>query len=78
MRLRGWPSGLSALAVMAGAGGVVAGLIATVVPAVAHELDDLGDSARQGVDDVLERLTAGPLGLSEQQMRTLTARPSTN
>lgn len=68
LRRRGWPSSLATLAVMAGAAGLMAAVIAAIGRAVADELDDLGRSARQGLEEVVEWLAAGPLGLSEQQI----------
>jgi len=38
------------------------------VPAVAAQIDELGASAREGLDETLAWLTAGPLGLSERDI----------
>ena len=67
---RGWPGTLAALAVMLAAAGLIAGAVAAVVPGVADQLDDLGESARRGLEDVVEWLTTGPLGLSDRQIQS--------
>jgi predicted PurR-regulated permease PerM len=71
LQRRGWAPALAALAVMGGAAALLAGIGALVVPTVAAELDDVGRSAGQGLDELLE-WAAGPLGLSQGETeRTL-------
>lgn len=67
---RGWPGTLAALVVMVVAAGLIAGAVAAAVPTVVDELDDLGTSARRGLEDVVEWLTTGPLGLSEREIQS--------
>lgn len=69
---RRWPPALAALTVMCGAGALLVGIGALVVPTVATQLDDVGRSASQGLDELLEWAGAGPFGLSEGEIeRTL-------
>jgi len=65
LRARGLPAALAALTVMALAIGALVGVMAAIVPTVADELDSFGASARQGLEQVVSWLTAGPLSLSE-------------
>ena len=65
---RGVPAAGAALAAMAGGLAVLAGLIALIVPAVADELDELGERLDQGIDQVVEWLAEGPLGVSEGEL----------
>lgn len=72
LQRRSWPPALAALAVMGGAAALFAGIGALVVPTVVAELDDVGRSAGEGLDELLEWAAAGPLGLSEGEIqRTL-------
>lgn len=64
----GLPRSMAALVSMASAGAILAAILATIVPAVAGEVDDLGRSAREGIDQVLGWLTSGPLGLTERDI----------
>lgn len=62
------PAALAALTTMGMAAAVLGAVMAMIVPAVAAQLDDLGSSAREGLDETLTWLTAGPLGLSERDI----------
>lgn len=68
LRRRGWPSSLAALTVMAASLLLLAGVIAAIAPTIADELDELGSSAREGIERVSDWLVGGPLGLSEQDL----------
>ncbi len=68
LRRRGLPASLAALLAMAGAAAALAGLVALVVPSVADELDDLGRSVRDGLDQVVSWLAGAPFGVTEQQV----------
>ena len=61
---RGCPDGLAAVAVMAASVAAPAAVGAAIAPTVAGELDDLGRSARAGLDQVATWLVSGPLGIS--------------
>jgi len=65
LRARGFPAALAALTVMVLAIAALAGVAAAIVPTIADEFGSFGDSARQGLEEVVSWLTAGPLGLSE-------------
>jgi putative heme transporter len=64
----GAPPALAAAAVVAGAIAAVTGLAALLAPTLASELGQLGTDLRQGVDEVADWLTEGPLGLSDGQL----------
>ncbi|CAA9507482.1 MAG: hypothetical protein AVDCRST_MAG13-2614 [uncultured Solirubrobacteraceae bacterium] len=68
LRRRGAPAALAALAVMLGALVAFAGVFALVIPTAIAELDDVGATAREGLDEAVRWLTRGPLGLSEAQI----------
>ncbi len=68
LRRRGLPATIAALAAMAGAAAIGAGVLALVVPSVARELDDLGQSARSGLEQAVSWLAGAPFGVSEQQV----------
>lgn len=70
LRAHRWPPALAALTTMTLAAAVLAGVAAAIVPPVAGEVDDLGASAREGLDEVLAWLTAGPLGVSERDINS--------
>jgi predicted PurR-regulated permease PerM len=65
LRARGFPGAPAALTVMVLAIAAFVGVMAAIVPTIADELGSFGQSARQGLEEVVTWLTAGPLGLSE-------------
>lgn len=64
----GLPPTVATLATMFGGAALIAGLIALIVPSVAGELDDLGESVGSGIDQVVTWLADGPLGVSEAEL----------
>lgn len=70
--LRRWgvPSPGAALLVMLGALAAFGGVVASIVPAIVSEFDDVGRSARQGLDEALRWLSEGPLGIEREQVRS--------
>jgi predicted PurR-regulated permease PerM len=68
LRAHRWPPALAALTTMVIAAAVFAGLMAAIVPPLAAQIDELGSSAREGLDEALTWLTAGPIGLSERDI----------
>lgn len=68
LREHRWSATLAALTTMGIATAAFAGVLAAIVPAVAAQTDDLGSSAREGLDQTLTWLTAGPLGLDERDI----------
>ncbi len=69
LRDKGWRPLLATWTVMLAAILLFAGLIAVIAPSVANELDDVGTSARQGLDDVLDYLAQSPLELSKADIQ---------
>jgi predicted PurR-regulated permease PerM len=67
LRARGFPPALATLTVMVTALVVVAGLVSVLAPAVAEELGTLGQSVRQGIEQVGGSLAEGPLPLGITQ-----------
>lgn len=68
LRRHRWPAALAALTTMVLAVTFLGLVLAAIVPAVVDEFGNVGDSARQGLDEVLTWLTRGPLGLTEQDI----------
>jgi putative heme transporter len=68
LRRRGVPSILATFAAMLGGLALLAGTIALVVPAFIDQFDELGQAARDGLDQALVWLTQGPLGLEREQI----------
>ncbi len=64
----GLPPAIATLAAMFAGAAAVAGLIALIVPSVAGELDDLGESVESGIDQIVSWLADGPLGVSEAEL----------
>ena len=65
LRARGWRPALAAGVVMIAALLLFAGLFAAITPTLVNEFDDVGSSAREGIERVTRWLTEGPLGLSQ-------------
>ena len=68
LRRRGWPSPVAAIAVFVGTLVVLASVLVWIGSAVAGEFDEVGDRVSEGVEEVEEWLTDGPLDLSEKQL----------
>jgi predicted PurR-regulated permease PerM len=64
LRARGVPSLVATAAVLLGSVVVVLGLLASIVPAVAGQVDELGAGLRAGIEQVTTFLVQGPLGIS--------------
>lgn len=64
----GVPSAAAAATVMAAALGALAGLVALLGPTLTDELGQLGTDLREGIDEVADWLTTGPLGLSDARL----------
>ncbi|MDP9066939.1 MAG: AI-2E family transporter [Actinomycetota bacterium] len=69
LKNKGWRPLLATWTVMLGTILFLAGLIAVIAPSVANELDDVGKSARQGFDDVLDYLARSPLKVSKADIQ---------
>ncbi len=69
LRRRGVPSAGAALVVMLVALAVLVGVVVSLVPVIVAELDDVGRSARQGLDEALRWLSEGPLGVEREEVR---------
>ncbi len=74
LKRRGWPDGLAALAVVASAAVILAGIVALLAPRAAADLDALDVSVRGGVETVEEWLVDGPLDLSQARVNELVER----
>ena len=70
-RGHGAPRGLAALGGLLLAFAVITGVLAAVIPAFVHQIDDMSDAVTSAIDDIDRWLRNGPLGLSEQQVRDL-------
>lgn len=68
LRRRGVPSVAAALLVMLAALGALVGVLVSIVPAIIAEVDDVGRSAREGLDEALRWLSQGPLGVEREQI----------
>lgn len=62
------PSSAATLTVMAVAVGLLGGILAVVVPPIVGEVDDVGRSARAGLNEALRWLSGGPLGIERSQV----------
>lgn len=62
---KGWPPVLATWTVMLGTILVFAGVVGAVAPSVGEELDEVGSSAKQGFDDIIDYLAESPLKLSK-------------
>lgn len=68
LRRLGVPSALATVMVMLALAGVVAAIVAFVVPKLGSQVDDIGRYIRDGVDEVLGWLTRGPLHLRQAEI----------
>ncbi|MBA2552648.1 MAG: AI-2E family transporter [Geodermatophilaceae bacterium] len=68
LRRHGMNRSLAAAIVLFGGIGVVAGVLALVVNAIAGGFGDLSDSVEGGIDQVRDWLVTGPMNLSQQQI----------
>lgn len=68
LREKGLPKLLATWAVILGAILVLVGVGAAIAPSVGDELDDVGTSAREGFEDVLDYLAESPLKLSRSEV----------
>ncbi|MGH2948138.1 MAG: AI-2E family transporter [Solirubrobacteraceae bacterium] len=62
------PSVIATFAAMIGGPGLLAGTIALVMPAFVDQFDELGQAAREGLDEALAWRTQGPLGGEREQI----------
>lgn len=62
------PSALATLVAMVAGLGLLAGALLLVAPAVVDQIDAVGSSARDGLDEATRWLTEGPLDLSRDQI----------
>ncbi len=69
LRRHGVPSAGAALLVMLVALAVLVSMLVSIVPAIVAEFDDVGRSAREGLDEALRWLSQGPLGVEREQVR---------
>ncbi len=68
LKNKGWPPLLATWTVLLGAILVFAGLVAAIAPSVGAELDDVGASAGQGFEEVVDYLAESPLKLSKKDV----------
>ncbi|MEX2550152.1 MAG: AI-2E family transporter [Nitriliruptoraceae bacterium] len=68
---RGFPRLAAALVVVLGGIGSVAAIIALLTPSFISQLQDLGPTTQEGVDQLLLWLEEGPLGYDRQQLEDL-------
>jgi len=68
LRAKGWPSGVAAAVVVLEFLGLVVGLIAILTPQVADKSDEVAKGASDGLQQVRDWLTDGPLHLSNGQI----------
>ena len=71
LRGRGWPPALATAVVFLGTLAVLVLVIGWIGNNVADELDDVGERAQQGVDEVREWLQGDPLNLSPERLDEL-------
>jgi predicted PurR-regulated permease PerM len=64
----GAPPALAATAVMVGAIAALTGIATLLAPTLAEELGQLGTDLREGIDEIANWITEGPLGLSEGEL----------
>ena len=74
LRRRGWPPLAAAVVVFVGSLAVLAAVVVWIGSSVADEFDQVGERVEEGVDEVEEWLTDGPLDLSEEQLDDFRAR----
>lgn len=72
LKRKGWRPGLAAITVFVAALLLLGGLLTALMPIIAGELDDLGQSVREGVLEVEGWLAEGPLGLTDAQVSQMT------
>lgn len=65
LKAKGWHPLLATWTVMLGTILIFAGVVGAVAPSVGDELDDVGSSAREGFQDVIDYLAESPLKLSK-------------
>lgn len=65
LKAKGWPPILATWTVMLGTILVFAGVVGAIAPSVGDELDDVGSSAKEGFEDVIDYLAESPLKLSK-------------
>lgn len=68
LRRRGVPNLVATWLVMVGMLLLFVGVFAAIAPSVGDELDDVGASAREGFEDVLDYLAESPLKLSRNEV----------
>ena len=72
---RGWRSRWATLTVFLGFLLVVAGALASIVPATVSELEGLGDTIESALDDIEDWLVDGPLHLDRRDVEEVTDDP---
>lgn len=68
LRHKGWPSGAAAAAVVIGFIALIVGVVAVLTPQVAGQTGEIAKGATDGLQQVRDWLTNGPLGLSDGQI----------
>lgn len=68
LRKKGVPSGAAAASVVLGFVGIVVGIIALLTPQVAGQSGEVAKGASDGLQQIRDWLTSGPLALSEGQI----------
>lgn len=71
LRRRGWPPALAAAVVFFATLALLVGLIAWIGTNVAEELEDVGERAKQGLDEVRGWLQGDPFNMSPQRLEEL-------
>jgi putative heme transporter len=69
LRRRGWPPALATWAVFVASALLLGGIVAWLVPTIAHEVGAIGDSASRGIKQVQDWLVHGRLHLSRRDVR---------
>ncbi|MFP5254724.1 MAG: AI-2E family transporter [Acidimicrobiia bacterium] len=72
---RGWKSRWATLSVFLGFLFVIAGALASIVPATVDELEGLGDTLETALDDVEDWMVDGPLHLDRREVEDVTDDP---
>ena len=65
LKTKGWHPLLATWAVLLGSILLLVGLVGAIAPSVGEELDDVGASAQEGFEDVIDYLADSPLKLSK-------------
>lgn len=65
LRTKGWPPLLATWTVVVGTILILAGIVAAIAPSVGDELDEVGASAKEGFESVIDYLAESPLKLSK-------------